>query len=313
MKIICLGILCLTFLGFNSFCQNGVITCTQNQNSDNSYSIIAENRSYADYTLKLQFTTLLGYNSSVPLSANYALISVEYGRREILQLTWDKYGLTHNFNYKYKYYIGQALRKKPDSLYKYLLPTTAGNAVRISKANLLSETIHHKGELYWGNTFEYKLGDTICATRAGIIYDGIDSVTIGEKAWEIYKENRNKIGIQHKDGTLTSYEILSPIHLLVQPGDYVYPGQPMAVFYKESDKYSLILSTFYLDEIKMNEDINAVSSFYYYVCLPTLFYSATTGQAVKLENGKSYVAAHPVDIITNELTRKMKKKLGYLN
>ena len=100
-------------------------------------------------------------------------------------------------------------------------------------------------------------GDTICAARAGTVYDCSDEAKDGEKGNQYYsKNNRNKIGIQHKDGSMAHYSILAPIQLLVEAGDNVIPGQPLAVFNKESEKYTVLFSVNYLDEKRITVDVN---------------------------------------------------------
>ena len=81
-------------------------------------------------------------------------------------------------------------------------------------------------------------------------------VSEGEKSTEFYKSERNKIAIQHKDGSIGAYSILAPIKFSAGLGDYVIPGQALAVFNKESEKYLVLFSTYYLDKKKLLTENN---------------------------------------------------------
>ncbi len=67
--------------------------------------------------------------------------------------------------------------------FKYLIPTTAGNKLRISRnssqvSSLFQSTGIKFGAEYRGTYFTYKPkpGDTICASRSGIVFECIDKV-----------------------------------------------------------------------------------------------------------------------------------------
>jgi hypothetical protein len=217
----------------------------------------------------------------------------------------------------YTYYPGTTIRRAPDSSFVYLLPGTEGTRLRVSRVTYVGERFGQKSQDNFSATgFIYKMGDTICASRAGTVYDCSDAIKEGEKGTEWYKRDRNRINIQQKDGTLANYSILSPIQLLVAPGDYVVPGQPLAVFNKESEKYNVLLSVFYLDEKKTLVDNTSTSSEKLpsaYTYLSTAFYvdpTDKTGSPAGLEISKYYISAHPKEIVATELSKKDKKKLG---
>lgn len=121
-----------------------------------------------------------------------------------------------------------------------------------------------------------------------------------------------KLPLSIKTGSLANYDILAPVHLLVTPGDYVHPGQPLAVFNKESEKYTVLLSTFYLDEKKFiayNNDKASLPS--YFVYITAHFYCAEEKQSTSLQLDKIYSVEHPLEIVIAEMSKREKKKFGY--
>lgn len=292
--------------------QNQIITCKTEQNTDKSYSIYATCDAMGEYTVTLNFTTLEGYNLN--LNKDHALVTVYKGRTEIAKLTPIASASSFIFNYRYLYFKGSALSKRPDTTVTYLLPSTVDNKIRITKVGSIATTIGQKPpEELISTGFIYHLGDTICAVRAGTVFEKFDGVQEGEKGSEIFRKERNHIFIVQKDGTLASYFILAPIKLLVEEGDKVIPGQPIALFNKESDKYQLLFSVNYLDEkkifpVKNKSDQSLTPSYYSY--LPLLFYTDEANKGISLLPDHAYIVAKTNDIIGKELSKKEKKKLG---
>jgi hypothetical protein len=298
----------------SSFAQPKLITCTTERNPDNTIGIIAESRAFGDYTVKITFSSLMGYTTST-MTSDIALATADRGRREILKITPIKTAQSFGLSYSYQYFPGRALRKAPVNEIAYLLPTTPGNHLRFFKVSSVAERLGQKpAEEYFGAGFMYKPGDTVCASRAGLVYDANGEIKEGEKATQTFSQNRNKISIQHKDGTLGTYEIMSPIQLLVEPGDNVYPGQPLAVFNAPSDKYNVIFSTYFLDEKKLlayNSNFREPDTRpTYFVYVPLTFYGSAEEKSTPLQLFKDYTTEHPKEIVAAELSKKDKKKLG---
>ncbi|MDB5209342.1 MAG: Peptidase family [Sediminibacterium sp.] len=294
------------------FGQNKLITCKSEKNPDNTISIYADCQVTGEYTAKLTFIDLEGFNSTVNIISNVALIPVRRGYTEILKLTPMKSAVRHAMHFKYAIYPGPVLHRSPDTSFTYLLPASNGVSLRILKVSSLQEFTGKKPPDDFGAVdFIYKAGDTICAARAGIVYDFNDEITVGEKDNNLYAKERNRIFIQHKDGTLAHYTMLAPIQILVNSGDEVIPGQPLAVFNKESDKYHVLFSVAYLDERKAAvnyiNDNTPKPSFYRYVPVTFATTEITTDH---LEPGKKYTAEQPKEIIGAEMSKKDKKKLG---
>jgi hypothetical protein len=300
-----------------AFSQPMLITCSNERNQDNSISIYADSHAQGEYTVKLIFSALVGYTTSSTVnSSNISVATVYRGRREIMRLTPVKSANSYALQYRFQYFPGTAQRKKPDTSFTYLLPGNEGIPLRILKVSSIVETIGQKvTDDFSATGFIYRLGDTICAARAGTVYDCSDEAREGEKGAQFYsKTGRNKIYIQHKDGTLAHYSVLAPIQLLVAAGDNVVPGQPLAVFHKESEKYHVLFSVMYLDEKKAMTDNTTTDALTPapspYLHVHTLFYIDENNKSVMPELNRQYTSAHPKELIGTELSKKDKKKLG---
>jgi len=301
-------ILALLIFILPSNAQSNLITLDTENGTNGSIAINANSLAATRYTIKIDFRNLTGfltYDVSNPFIDN-----VGVGRTQILKLTPDKSAVSRSLNYSYSYYAGIAFRKTPTNYKHYLLPVSAGKKTTITKVESINDMIGQKSASnFYTQGFTYKLGDTICATRAGYVYNINDQLTQGEASDVVFKDNRNKIFIEHKDGTLGYYTILSPIKCLVTNGEFVIPGQPIAIFNTESEKYRIFFSVYYLDE----EKVKSINSKEVYNALPTYFYlNQDTNSTLLLENHK-YESVKSIEIITEELNKKEKKKFGYLN
>lgn len=315
MKSLTTLIILLGFDMVSSFAQTRLINCTNHTNTDNSISISADSHAYGEYTLKFVFTSLSGYTVNSSIWNDIAMATVDFGQHEVLRLTPVKSAqIQYMFGFYYVYFPGVPLRRAPDSSYIYLLPAKEGKRLRIFKVFSISERLDLKQkDSYIGTGFEFKMGDTICASRAGVVYECSDEVKEGETRNTFFKRGRNNIAIQHKDYTMSDYDITAPIHLLVSLGDFVYPGQPLAVFNKESERYYVLLSTYYVNENKVIADkiINNSLLSSYLSFLPTHFYTGDPDPSGLVQANQVYTVHHPADIIKVELSKKEKKKLGF--
>jgi hypothetical protein len=296
------------FCSSNFFAQQK-IRLQAEKNTDNSYSLYAENFGFNSYTVRVKFTTLDGYTSSIN---EYSLTTLLSGRTQIGKLEPIKNYPVYRYQYTYSYYIGTALRNMPDSNFVYLLPGTEGVEIGVlnkiqSVASLLGQkdkpVLHAAG-------FSFHLNDTVCAARAGVVYEANSVMQKGEKRNEIYSRERDKISVEQRDGTLATYTFTAPVKLLVAEGDKVMPGDPIAVFSNANDKYDLFFSVIYLDKKKLTDYFNANDESImklYHVSIPTKFYFDES-KTDFVATTKAYKVQHPLSIITAEMTKKEKKK-----
>lgn len=287
------------------------------RNGDNSLGIYGSCNIYGDYTVRITLTEFAGYNCSLPLYSNIGIANVTRSDRlEVARFTPQKTASQYLMRFRYTYYPGRALNKVSDPEFAYLIPARAGTEVRVMRVTSVGDFIkkikdekNTTGEQNLSHAFVYHQGDTVCAARAGIVFDYEDKEN-AETRTELYTANRNRIRIEHKDGTLAQYSIPSNIKPLVGPGDFVVPGQPIAVFDKPSEKYQVYFSTYYLDEKKLNTSYGNLTDLpNMYTALPAYFSDGGT-KGVLLNNNTLYTAKHPPENIALELTKRERKKLG---
>lgn len=299
----------LIFCISKCFCQDGTVVCTTERNNDGSYSIYAENKSFADYTVRLIFTDLAGYDTNL---GQEGLALATHGKTQIAKLTRiSNYSAQPNFRYRYQYWAGKYLHRRPDSNFVYLMPSTPGNTLTVSKVGSIEERLgKDRPADFYGIGFNYKPGDTICAARAGTVYQCNDDVKEGEKPEEYYNSNRNRIYIYQKDETMAHYSILAPIKLLVAPGDKVVPGQPLAVFERSGFKFRVLFVVAYLDEGKVVAAQSQEEMSHAYSDITPLFHAGNIQQPDHLQLNKEYQVQQPKEIVAQELSKKERKKMG---
>jgi murein DD-endopeptidase MepM/ murein hydrolase activator NlpD len=299
-----------SFSNLYSFSQPRLISCNTQNNADGSVSIFANSQANTEYTVKLTFTSLNGFTSRLLIASDVAVVPVNPGNREIIRMVRDKSATNYSLQYRYQYFPGKAFHKIPDTTMEYLLPAAAGYELRVTAVSSTVSTLSQQLKTdYRGTGFLYKLADTICASRAGIVFECSDTAKEGEKTEVIYRSGRNRISIEHKDGTIGIYGITAPVKLLVSAGDEVFPGQPLAVFNKESERYKIYFSTCYLDEKKLLSD-NSSDNTLYFIYMPTHFYGNENDRSSLLQVNKQYTVQHPGEIIGAEMSKKEKKKFG---
>lgn len=303
-KLYVLGILC--FLYSNIKAQNNLITLENESSSEGLVMLYANSHASCLYTLKI----ILNTSGFVNNYGNPYFTTVNQGRSQVCKFIPDNNSGIRTFKYSYTFYAGKNFRNPPTVYKHYLLPISIGKTTLITSVSNLKNFLEKKGEsYYYAKGFTYDLGDTIFATRAGIVYNINDEIKQGETSATIYTSNRNIIYIQHKDGTVGHYTMLSPIQSLVKNGENVIPGQPLAIFNTHAEKYTMLFSIYYLDENKIKLENNNDA----YTPLPIYFYLNTNTPSTNLVESQKYDAVKAIDIITEELSKRDIKKLGFDN
>jgi hypothetical protein len=98
------------------------------------------------------------------------LVTVFRGRREIVKLTPDKNASFYAMNYKYTYYPRDNLHEEHPIVVLYTCcPVQMAVRLRVSRVNYVGERVGQKSQDNFSAIgFIYKMGDTICASRAGV-------------------------------------------------------------------------------------------------------------------------------------------------
>jgi murein DD-endopeptidase MepM/ murein hydrolase activator NlpD len=126
----------------------------------------------------------------------------------------------------YKNHI-RALQKgkvREDSSYVYHLPFEEGKSYRMIQGYFSAFSHKNRAAL----DFKMKRGTTICAARSGVVVRVKEDGDRG--GWnKKYRPYGNNIVIEHADGTRAGYWHLQKDGALVNVGDTVKQGQPVAV------------------------------------------------------------------------------------
>jgi hypothetical protein len=298
---VCLLIFCGLYL--SAFSQRDFRVYSEPDNfKKNSLRLMAEKTKPGTYTCTVTFMQLIGYRCSEGID-NFTVTVSGSDLQQIATLTPIENATSYALSYSYRINRGRSISKL-DSLYPYLFPRTPGKSIKTSGTYYIGELFGKSNSEFYAMGFQYQLGDTICASRAGIIYDASQN-TEQKKENEIFNSNsRNNIFIEHTDGTLARYNIQGSIKLIAQVGDKVIPGQPIAVFDKQDKIYSVIFDVFYL-----NMKLKSEAGTNYFTVRPRFLLSANNIDLASAFTNYPDVI-HPSEIVIKELTNREIKKLG---
>lgn len=303
LRIASVFFFCFTYISV--FSQQDIRVYSEPDNFKKGYRIMAEKTKPGTFTCTVTFKQLLGYNCSEG-SSEFTTTVTNYGVQQIALLTPIENANSFSFNYSYSYVRGKNISKL-DSLFTHLFPITLGKTIQTSGVYFVGDLIGKNNANFYAMGFKYQLGDTICATRAGIVYDFFDKAEARHENELFSTKTRNSIYIEHGDGTLSKYNVLSSIKMLVALGEKVIPGQPLAVFDKQEKDYTMLFNVFYLN-LKIK---NANGSNYFDIRPRFLLSKDNTNLA--MANTIYPLVLHPFEIITKELSNKEVKKLGLKN
>ncbi len=302
MKTHLIGLLILCGISFTANSQRAVRVYSEQDNfKKGSYRIMAELTKHGSYTVSLTFQQLTGLTCSEGIGN---IISTLNGLGIQQIATLNPIGnISPHFTYSYTSWVGKSINKL-DSLYPYLLPGTTSTSIKTSGVYFLGDLIGKGYGEFYAMGFLYNLGDTICATRGGLVYDVFDKAEPRKEGEVFSTKTRNLISIEHNDGTLARYNILSEIKMLVQIGDKVIPGQPLAVFEKQGPDYTMIFDLYYLN---LRETGKGATN--YFTTRPRFVLGSNE---IALASAYTQYAPiiHPIEIITKELSNREIKKLG---
>lgn len=113
---------------------------------------------------------------------------------------------------------------KDDTSHVYALPYRAGKKYRVIQGYFSRYTHKERAAL----DFNLRRGDTITAAREGVVMRVKEDGTKGGLKRK-FRSHGNNIVIQHADGSRAGYWHLQHLGALVQTGDTVRTGQPIAL------------------------------------------------------------------------------------
>lgn len=255
-------------------------------NDKGDISIIAENRDFCDYYIRLDFDELDGYDTRGHLING---VTIGKGRETVATLVRRDSGQQSRYHYYYYLYKGN-IDKKINPQFVYALPAKCGESVRYIPAKSFRFTSLFNLE---------HAGDTVYACRGGVVCDD-DLSDMGTRN----SSRKKKITIYHDDGSFGEYSGISKA--LIYAGSQIKTGQPVAVVDSdERGQKEVGFSLYFLDknQIKNKETGNKYSS------LVPVFHSANKGSG-KLEEGGTYIGQLTEELLMQDMSKKeLKKKL----
>lgn len=116
--------------------------------------------------------------------------------------------------------------KKYDTTYNYGLPFLKGKRYRILQGQNTRFT--HKGTTSkYAIDFKMNVGQTVCAMRDGVVVAVKEDSNKGGRSKKYFNDG-NYVMLYHKDGLFTQYVHLKKNGVIVEKGDTVKKGQPIA-------------------------------------------------------------------------------------
>lgn len=251
----------------------------------------AESESYVPYTVSLTFSKL---TNSTYQEGMVHQTPVGHGRTRLLTLRPVTENTPIGFSYRYTYKKGNS-RLETDTNYVYLFPIPEGKVVRANYMVSLDRVLGKEDKKrITGLGFFTTAGDTICASRGGLVTEVVDnSASTSENT--TFQATENYLEVCHKDGTFLRYKLFRNNGIFVSPGDNVVAGQPLGIIggenYKQGSHLRYII---YCPDLE--------SHFY----VPDFYLSPE--EVGKPVAHKMYKSWHPVEIITREMSKKQKNK-----
>jgi len=210
---------------------------------------------------------------------------------------------SRNGDFSYKYYVYRGVANPNiNEDYRYLIPVSNGKKVGVGKLNFQKSDSENEP---YGLVFKVSLGDTITASRGGLIksivdvdVDNTDEINLSIKS--------NRITIQHEDGTLAHYSNFAVGSSLVEKGDFILAGDPIAKAGQGSSEggSSLYFHMTYMTlDVRDSRHHRSWSEWHFYK--PKFITKEHEGELVP---GVTYEALINSDLITQEMSKGEKKK-----
>ncbi|UCE92664.1 MAG: hypothetical protein JSV73_07460 [Flavobacteriaceae bacterium] len=193
----------------------------------------------------------------------------------------------------------------------YALPFKNNKKVKILEASYLGETYYGgKKPKNWKSFLVYsKKADTVCSMRKGLVVKVVNKYGRNIDFQKEYSSERNRVIIEHDDGTCAVYKGFERNSIFVKPGQTVYPHTALgSMEMLNEESYQLSFTVYYLKnpdliekEKKNLRDYSGSS-----ICVDPNFYTADGPQHLK--SGNVYVSVFDDSVLFQELSKRQIKK-----
>jgi hypothetical protein len=227
-------------------------------------SFYSHNIDFCDYYVHISFVDFDGFEGMTS-SGISAIVSP--GKRQFRTYRTRTGATNHRYRFYYNIYRGSSI-KKPNTDFIYALPIVAGDMV--------TATVRGGAEPEsYQMVFELP-SDTVYACRGGVMCD--DNLKAVYRSYS--PTDLSQITLYHDDKSFSGYIFKGKS--LVAPGEKIKIGSPIAVVERDSDKYSVCFSTYFLDRNKLKNNLPWKHTHF----LP--FFQTSNEGKTQLKNGEIY-------------------------
>jgi murein DD-endopeptidase MepM/ murein hydrolase activator NlpD len=186
-------------------------------------SIVVENRNACEVTVALTITA----EKDVSVARITAQTATYPGnsQTEAARVSAAGPGAAWHGRYEFRWTKGR-MGAKHDGKILYVLPFEKGQSHQVIQS--YNGHLTHRGPNRYAVDFAMSEGTTVCAAREGIVVDLKESSTTGGRDKKLTNQS-NYVSIAHADGTIGEYHHLKHDGVLVEVGQRVTAGQPIAL------------------------------------------------------------------------------------
>lgn len=233
------------------------------------------NKSFFSYDFKIHFSQ---FENLIPRISEKQML-IKRGTNRLFTLKIADNTKSAQYRYTIEYSISNQ-NFKPDISYPYLLPVGNNKKVKIFAQDDNGKMIYNL------NHFIMDHFDTVHCIRKGII------TALPDNQVEVDRVSDSGLEVLHADGTIAVYRGIIPNSILLNPGQVVYPGQPIGLV---GEPPILVLN---VCSFQGNGKVKNLE----------VYYSDNNGQLISSELilNKSFVS--PINVITKEMNKRETKK-----
>ena len=289
-------IILFTLFSHFSFCQTRDLEVTFKQNDDNTVDFYYSKTEYGTYTVQVTFNRL----ENAYTQKFVGTAKSKTGKLFTLKPINPKNGIS--FSYKYIYGLGE-INPKINKSFVYLLPFKKGVELEMHLANNVYNTLFktENPKNWTAFVFNIEVLDTVVSIRKGLVInikDQFETDTISD-----FNSNKNKITIEHPDGTFATYSGFAKNGIFVKPGQTVYPHTDLGILQSDGKfkRYFLYLTLYYLSDEFVDGKSPAKLTY-----INPLFYSQEATEHLVIH--KKYTSNITDEILFKEMTKRERKK-----
>ncbi|WP_075601897.1 hypothetical protein [Saccharicrinis aurantiacus] len=300
-----IGVIVLLFPVTLINAQSKTITVDYKYNDDRSIDFTYTKSKPGTYYLTFEFTKL--ENSS---SSHIIQQKVQGASGTLFTLTPIDEQKGISFGYKFHYILGDPYARI-DKEFPYCLPFKSGKSLKVMESSLINEKYFgaKKSKTWKSYSVRRLKQDTVCCMRKGTVIEIVDEHSPDLSVKKSYTSKRNRIVVEHNDGTYASYKGFEKGGIFVELGQVVYPQTDLGILSKFTEDYCLLhFAVYYLsdadEEFKEDVKMSDTQSRYHYL---TPYFISDRG-TLQLINTHNYSVVLNNEILTKEFTRREKKK-----